>query len=290
MQVTLDQARALDAFAREGTLQGAGKRLHKAHTAVLYALKQLETQSGLVLLDRSGYRTRLTEAGQGVLVHCRRLLAAEAELADACRSLRSGWEPALRLVFDGVHPIAPLLQVVRLLRAEGAPTRLQVDMEHLDGVERRFVETDAHLMIAVLPVNAEGLVPVSLPAIRAKLVAHRNHPLAKVKGRLTRERLAEHVLLTVRGSDPRLGLETGPLDRQSTVALSDFHAKRAAIVDGLGFGWLPLWLAKKDLAARRLVVLPLEDGDTHVFEPRLWRRSGARGNAAERVVASLSGR
>jgi DNA-binding transcriptional LysR family regulator len=47
MHVTLDQARALDAFARTGTFQAAAKELHKVHTAVLYALKQLESQTGL---------------------------------------------------------------------------------------------------------------------------------------------------------------------------------------------------------------------------------------------------
>ncbi|MBL8916562.1 MAG: LysR family transcriptional regulator, partial [Archangium sp.] len=41
LDVTLEQARTLDAFAREGTLQAAAKRLHKTHPAVLYALKQL---------------------------------------------------------------------------------------------------------------------------------------------------------------------------------------------------------------------------------------------------------
>ena len=52
MSITLDQARTLDALAREGTLQLAAKRLRKGHPAVLYALKQLEQQTGLAILDR----------------------------------------------------------------------------------------------------------------------------------------------------------------------------------------------------------------------------------------------
>jgi hypothetical protein len=60
MAITLEWARALDALDRAGTLVGAAAQLHKGHTAVLYALGQLEAQTGLALLDRRGYRLRLT--------------------------------------------------------------------------------------------------------------------------------------------------------------------------------------------------------------------------------------
>jgi len=79
MNVTLEQARALDALARHGTFAAAAKALHKGHTAVLYALRTLEEQTELALLDRRGYRTRLTAAGERVLEHCRKLLAAERD-------------------------------------------------------------------------------------------------------------------------------------------------------------------------------------------------------------------
>ena len=53
MVVTLDQARALDALALHGTFAKAAAALHKQHTAVLYALRTLEAQTGLALLDRA---------------------------------------------------------------------------------------------------------------------------------------------------------------------------------------------------------------------------------------------
>src|SRR5688572_10306098 len=70
MNITIDQARALDALDRHGTLVRAAAALHKGHPAVLYALRQLELQAGLDLLDRRGYRLRLTPAGRRVLAGC----------------------------------------------------------------------------------------------------------------------------------------------------------------------------------------------------------------------------
>lgn len=285
MHVTLDQARTLDAFARAGTLQAAAKALHKGHPAVLYALKQLETQTGLSLFDRSGYRTRLTAAGDAVLRHCRELLDAERRLQETCAVLQSGWEPRLQVVFDAVFPLAPLLEAVRVLREKAAPTRVMLSVDSLDGVESRFEAEQAQLMVSVLPPRSPELRTAALPKLQARLVAHRKHPLAKLP-RVTEEALGQHVLLTVRGSDPRLQLATASLDRQSSVHLSDFHAKKAAILSGIGFGWLPDWLIEAELASKALVPLKLPQGSVHTFHPRLaWR--GELGPAGQLLRSRL---
>ncbi len=288
MNITLDHARALQAFAASGTLQGAARALHRTHTAVLYSLKQLEAQTGLQLFDRSGYRTRLTPVGDEVLRRSRAMLEAERTLVETCQELRSGWEPLLTVVFDAIVPLEPVLDVVRSLREAKAPTRLKLAVDSLDGVEQRFEQEQAQVLISVLPVRLEGLTVVALPRLQARLVAHRSHPLAKLK-RVTRDDLAEHVLFTVRGSDPRLQLSTAPLDVQSQVHLSDFHAKKAAILRGIGFGWLPDWLTQRERARGELVALKLPQGSVHAFEPRLAHR-GRLGPAGrlllERLVAS----
>ena len=288
MNVTLDQARTLDAFAREGTLQAAAKALRKTHPAVVYALKQLETQTGLTLFDRSGYRTRLTPEGQAVLGHCRSMIDAATALETTCAILHSGWEPVLRVVFDAIVPLAPFLETVREVRAAKAPTRVMLSVDSLDGVEARFEAQQAQLMVTLLDVTSRpGQEVHALPKIRARLVAHRSHPLARV-AHVTRDMLEEHVLLTVRGSHPALHMATAALDSQSTVHLSDFHAKKAAILEGLGFGWLPEWLAASELKKGELQVVPLTPASAtvHVFAPRLVTR-GTLGHAGRALVRAL---
>jgi DNA-binding transcriptional LysR family regulator len=287
MHITLDQARALDAFAKGGTLQAAAATLHKAHTAVLYALKQLESQSGLTLFDRSGYRTRLSGAGEEVLRHCRALLQAETALYSACSELQSGWEPVVRVVFDAIVPLHPVLGVIQLLRAAKAPTRVQLSVDSLAGVEERFDREEGHVMLSVLPPKSGELTVVPLQRLEARLVAHRDHPLATGRRTLAQGDLAPHVFLTVRGSDPRLRLPTGSIDQQSTVHLSDFHAKKAAITAGIGFGWLPEWLIHRELKQRELVPLRLREGNSHTFDPLLAYR-GTPGRAVQCFIEQLS--
>jgi DNA-binding transcriptional LysR family regulator len=289
IHVTLDQARTLDAFARTGTLVAAGAVVHKGHTAVMYGLRQLEDQTGLTLLDRRGYRLRLTAAGRRVLEHCQRLLEAEAGLVAACHQMRTGWEPSLRVVYDGVCPDAPLLRAVGGLVSARAPTVLHVSAAFLGGVEAAFEREAADLMVSVVPaVASDGLVVTRLPPLVATLVAARAHPLGRHRGPVEDEQLADHVLLTVRGSDPRLELPTAALERRATVDLADFHAKRAAILSGIGYGWLPAHLCADELRAGRLRVVRYRRGSQHRFAPRLYQRAGARpGPAARRLIDAL---
>lgn len=289
MPVTLDQARALDALERHGTFARAAEALHKGHTAVIYAVRTLEAQTGLKLLRRGGYRTELTPEGRRVLEHCRKLLEAERELEAACNEMRSGWEASLRVIFDGIYPPEPLARVVGALALARAPTRIAVFAEFLAGVEATFVRDEADIMISVLPPVSVALTSLPLGAIEARLVAHRDHPLGRIRREATTEEVAAHVLLTVRGSDPRLELSTTGLEARSTVHLNDFLSKKAAIMAGSGFGWMPEYLIEREL--RRGVLRPVRwaKGNRHTFRPRLYYRSGRTlGRAARTVVDALS--
>lgn len=290
MQITLDQARALSALAQDGTLQKAAQRLHKGHTAVLYALNGLEEQTGLSLLDRSGYRLRLTSEGQTVLTHARKLLDVERELAAACERIKTGWEPAVRLVFDGIVPIAPVLGWMRSLIDRDAPTKISVSAEFLGGVDEAFERSEADFMMSVLPPHRTGLTAHRMSPVRAVLCAHQKHPLAKAR-RLSGDDLSEHVLLTVRGSDPRLSLPTAGLAVRSQLHLNDFETKKLAILRGLGFGWLPEHVAARELSKKTLVVLRFAGGAEHTFHPRLYHRASFRpGQAGTALIRAISAR
>jgi DNA-binding transcriptional LysR family regulator len=284
--ITLEQARALDALDRTGTFQAAAAVLRRGHTSVLYLIRTLEDALGFAVLDRSGYRTALSPRGRRVLEGCRELLAAEAALHATVAALRAGWEPTVTVVSDGIVPIDPLLHAVRALITEQVPTRIDVRTEFLAGVEAEFERTSADVMIAVVPARTSGLTIVELPPFRATLVARADHPLAS--GRHTARELARHLLLTVRGSDPRLELSTAHLESRSTVHLNDFAAKRAAILAGIGFGWLPDSSIASELATGELRPIQWSRASTHLFHPRLYHR-GQLGPAARRLVASLAG-
>ena len=66
MPITLDQARALQALAEYGTFEAAASALHKGHSAIVSAIKNMEAQLELKHPDRKLYRTKVARAGEAV--------------------------------------------------------------------------------------------------------------------------------------------------------------------------------------------------------------------------------
>ena len=64
---TLDQLLVLEAIVRTGSFAGAARDLHRAPSAISYAVNGLEEALGLVLFDRSGHKAALSPEGQRLL-------------------------------------------------------------------------------------------------------------------------------------------------------------------------------------------------------------------------------
>jgi DNA-binding transcriptional LysR family regulator len=80
-----------------GTLTAAAAQLFKTQAAVSQDLKALETGLGLELLDRSGQRVQLTQAGMALVPMARRLLSEVADAQAEMARIRAGEHPIVRV-------------------------------------------------------------------------------------------------------------------------------------------------------------------------------------------------
>lgn len=281
----------LDAIARLGSLAAAARELNRVPSALSYTVRTLEEAVGVALIARGGHTATLTAAGQRVLEEGREVLHYARRLEQVAGSLAEGWEPDLRIVVDGALPMRPITGVLRALGARGVPTRLTVDVEYVDGVIHRFDTDNAEIMLALGLEDGGRLRGQPLGPLEMVLVVGREHPLAG-RAALTRADLAAHVDLVVKDSSPAFARKPRQafLGSQHVIRLSDFHAKRLALLDGVGFGWLPLHLAEADLARGELVLLDLPEGNRWTYQPQLiTRRDAALGRAASLFIALLLG-
>jgi len=127
--------------------RGRCQELHRVQSAVSYQLRKLERQLGLKLLDRDGYRVRLTAAGEAVLAEGKRVLAACDVARDTGASALRRREARLTVIADGILPLESALTALKTLAEERIPTRIQLKVEFLKGVQYRFERDDADLML-----------------------------------------------------------------------------------------------------------------------------------------------
>src|SRR5271168_2992520 len=94
---TLDQLRVFAMVVETGSFSAAARRLHRAQSAVSYAIGNLEGMLGLDLFDRGYRKPSLTEAGRAVLADARRVGRLVDDLRARASGLNAGLEAEIGL-------------------------------------------------------------------------------------------------------------------------------------------------------------------------------------------------
>jgi DNA-binding transcriptional LysR family regulator len=253
----------------EGSFAKAAERLHKAQSAVSYQVKKLEEHLGVQLFSRDQYRAELTSEGRVILAEGQRLLQHLANIEHLASRFSEGWEPKLELVIDGALPMEPIMTALKRMAEHQIPTKIQLNMEFLGGVQHRFERDNADLMLVKDYRTGPYYHPQPLPAITSVLVTSASHPLAQLN-KISLSELQQHVELTIEDSSPnktyRDELQFGG---DKVFYLSGFIMKKNALLKGLGFGWLPDFLVQEELLSGELVEVDFVGGSRYTFIPQL---------------------
>jgi DNA-binding transcriptional LysR family regulator len=216
---------------------------------------------------------------------------AQAEhVAAVAEQFASGWEPRLTMVVDGVLPLEPTLAALKKLADERVPTRIQVKVEYQRGVQFRFEkDAAADLMLVKDYTPAPTLEASAMPVIECVLCVAPAHPLARRRA-VSLAELHDHVELSVQDSSDQ-GLDQHGFGGDRVFYLSGFITKRQALLQGLGFGWMPTYLVDADLKRGRLRELRFAGGSRYRFTPYLVHRLDAPpGRTGQRLRGLLMNR
>ncbi|MDX3808657.1 LysR substrate-binding domain-containing protein [Bosea thiooxidans] len=279
--------RAFVEVVRQGGFSRAAETVFATQSTVSKAVKQLETELGTPLLDRSGHRSTLTTAGEVVYRRAIRLLGERdsmlAELEDL-RGLRRG---TLRLGLPPVGSSTLFAPLFAAYRQRHPRVDIKLTEHGSDRLEEILRAGEIDLAASLLPVSEDfewqGVRREPLVAILAE-----KHPLAG------RDRLN---LSDLRG-EPLLLFETGfainriVLEACRREGFDPAVAARSSQIDflvelagaGLGIAFLPRLIAGRhgEAAVRRIV---LDEPSTEWAIAIIWRRGAYLSHAARAWLA-----
>ncbi len=291
MDPTLDQLRVLAAIADAGSFSAAARHLKRAQSVISYTIGNLEAQLGVALFDRTGRQPVLTDAGRALMADARRIGAAVDDMRARAGALRQGTEAEVSVAVDVMYPIPALVDVLRRFAAAFPTVGLRLRMEALGGVLQLVVSGACSLGVSGWPgtmphevrrkvIDRLLLVPVAAPG----------HPLASM-ARIGLEALREQTQLVLSdASHLTNGQDFGVLSLHSW-RLGDMGARHALLLAGLGWGNMPDHLVAADIAAGRLVRLPIEAAPSFDLPVSLLHRSDrVLGPAASWLAAALEAR
>ena len=259
--VSLDQLRTFIAAVDEGSFSAASRKLLRSQSVVSETISNLEQQIGVQLFDRSGRYPKLTPAGLTILGDARSIITGVDLLKARAKGMSAGLEPELSVVIDVFYPIDAITQVAKEFRQHYPGVPLRIYVEALGGAIQPIFDGRCSIgIVGSLPIIPDTLTNERLPGIAFFMVAAHDHPLSSYKGKMIpKEVLAKHtqIVLTDR-SDLSSGREFGVMS-PATWRLADLFAKHHFLLNGLGWGGMPLHVVRKDLEEGRLSVLPIEE-------------------------------
>ncbi len=289
MKLDLDSIRVLRTVVEQGSFAAAAKKLHRAQSAVSYQIKKLEETLNLIIFDRSDYRAVLTPAGQTILEEGCRLLKQAEHIEELAVQLNQEWEPSFEVVVDGILEITPIMSAMKALLGEDIPTKISLTMEYLGGVQHRFDKNQADLMLVKEYQKSTSLLSQPLKDVECLLCVSAEHSLGSSKN-VSISQLQKAVELSVHDSSEQKNYDVEHMHfgGERIFYLSDFKSKKQALLQAIGFGWMPYYLVEKELKNGQLVEVKYRHGSRFSFTPHLvWRAEKKLGKTAQRFMELL---
>jgi molybdate transport repressor ModE-like protein len=289
MSFTLRQVRYFVAVADAGSISRAARQLSVSQSAVTEAIKDLESDLGTALLERSGRGVSLTHRGQMFLRHAGRILEA---VADARRTLPDDDSPAGELHLGASSVVAGYILADLLARFRRAFPAVAVEAfeDSPEYLEHLLIngELDVAVMVVSRLREAAALEARTIEESAYRLWLPLGHPLAGAKAISLAEVAAErHIMLTL--DEIHETAEAFWRDRglRPTVAFRtrSVEAVRSLVATGAGVAVLPdlvyrPWSLEGDRIEARPMLEPLPPVRVGV----VWRRGSRLAEPARKFL------
>ena len=268
---------------RQGGFSQAGKTVFLTQSAVSKAVRQLEEEIGFALVDRSGHKPALTDAGRVAFRHAQTMLTQREDLLTELSELKGLKRGALRL---GLPPIGSDILFAPLF-AEYRNRHPDIEIQLVEHGSRRLEEMvlagEVDLGASLLPVpDALDWQEVTREPLHV-LIAQ-DHPLAQ-RQEIALAELKDMPLIFF---DSGFALNPIILEGCREAGFEPTIAARSGQINfivelvgaGLGVGFLPRLIA--DLRVRPGVVhIPVDSPAMNWHMAWVWRRGGYLSFAAK---------
>ncbi|NQZ79692.1 MAG: LysR family transcriptional regulator [Colwellia sp.] len=258
----IEQLRMLKTVAELGTLKTASETLFKTQAAVSKGIKQLESQLGIELFNREGYRMSLTIQGQQIYQLALMLLEKAQEIEDLSQHLNAGNEAVITLAVNSTFDLTIILPALEKMQNEYPDTQVIIRQEQITGAVEALDKEQADLAISIVinetitnqKYDLLNIHQGSVFSVAAPKLLNRHQNLTKA-----RQLEKEYQIVIQDSGNQSKGQSFGVQTGQRCWYVNDFATKKMLILSGMGWGGLPKHLIEQELDSGQLIQLELVD-------------------------------
>jgi len=254
----------------------AAVSLGYVQSSVTAQIQALEADLGVPLFDRLGKRVVLTDAGRRLLAYAEKILA----LTEEARSVVADEvEPVGSLTISAPESLCTyrLPAVLQEFRSRYPQVQLLFRPAPTADMRRRVSEGLLDLAFVLdEPIQSVNLVAAQLLREPILVLAPPDHPLAAQREVHVADLAGFQVLLTESGCTYRKLFEqvlsAAGVYLPAPLEFSSVEAIKQCVMTGMGITVLPAMTVSRELAERRLLVLPWADRPLEVITQMIWHK------------------
>jgi len=274
--MTLEQLKVLQRIVELGSLKAAANALFKTQPALSMAIKKLEQQYDILLLDRDSYRLTLTPQGKIFYRQAQLLLSDASQLDSIGRQLARGDESLFKIGFEPVCQPDDIVAEVKAAKERFPITEFQLisgsRLSALEQIDRGQVDiaigTWFHLFHGLGDYFSTKIGEFELVLAAAPSLVSAPYP--------TTLREISH-LPSVTLIESNLAFDTERLGIHSAAQqfkTNDMATMKSMLCNGLGVAIVPKANIASELRSGALIALMITDFETQlVGEVRLIKHS-----------------
>ncbi len=264
--MTLDQLQVLETIVKSGSFRAASQELHRAQSAVSYAIRSLEDEVGFKIFSRDQYRPQLTLQGRAFLKKAQDLVFQFGELKETTEFLRRGHEPEIRIAVSALWPLPTLINALKDFTDLFPQTKVRIIQDVLSNDEL-LLEDHADIALGVV-FNDQGLLSTQeLFDVKMRAVCSSKHPLAKLK-KFTDGDLAKYPQIIMSSTVKNSKRSAGIINPDNVISVQDYLTKKAFLLEGLGWGLMPEHVIQDEIKKKTLTTLKQKEFVTKVLIAR----------------------
>jgi DNA-binding transcriptional LysR family regulator len=291
MSVNVHLLRLFSAVVEHDGVVNASRALHLSQPAVSRAVRELEKQLGVSLLDRSSRRVRLTPDGAEVYAKARAVFAAERGLEQVVEELKGVARGVLRIAGSTTIATYVLPRIISEFAREHPAIEVRLSAVHTRIIVEMLRRYEVDVALAEAPVNEPEIEVVPWRTDHMVMIAGPTHRLASAPV-VTPADLADELFVL---REPESGtrqivtraLEAADIHVRRSMSIDGTEVIKQIVAGGLGLAVVSRFAVEEQLAHGRLVALRIPSLQVHRPFNRLALRGQPTSTAAQAFLALL---
>lgn len=229
--------KAFDATARAGSITVAARQLGLRQPTVSAHILRLEAEYGVELFFRKGRRLVLTEFGDALLDHTRRVFSAEEDARSLLTAAKTHYSGTLNLHAIGPYNITP---IIKAYRSAYPGVQVTVTVGDSQSITQRILDYQGDIGLVLNEITDAQIFCVPYREQALVIFASTSHPLASADHISVTDLMNQEFVMREEGSGTRKAFEEAlkakGIHIKTSVEMRSREAVREAVVQGLGLG------------------------------------------------------